>query len=149
MFSGCKLLTTLDVSNWDTSKVKDISWMFTNCNNITTLDVSNWNTSNVTNIDSMFSGCTLIESLDITNWNTANVTNVGHSLWERSGLFNNCKKLTEIKGIENLNVSKVRNLGATFRGCNNLKELNIGGWDTRSEERRVGKECRSRWSPYH
>ena len=30
----------------------------------------------------------------------------------------------------------------------------IGGKDhnpnsTRSEERRVGKECRSRWSPYH
>ena len=24
-----------------------------------------------------------------------------------------------------------------------------GGEDTRSEERRVGKECRSRWSPYH
>ena len=23
----------------------------------------------------------------------------------------------------------------------------LGGW--RSEERRVGKECRSRWSPYH
>src|SRR5579883_1139058 len=22
-------------------------------------------------------------------------------------------------------------------------------WDQRSEERRVGKECRSRWSPYH
>src|SRR3712207_5134944 len=25
----------------------------------------------------------------------------------------------------------------------------LGGSDTRSEERRVGKECRSRWSPYH
>src|SRR5256885_17038902 len=24
-----------------------------------------------------------------------------------------------------------------------------GGYATRSEERRVGKECRSRWSPYH
>ena len=23
------------------------------------------------------------------------------------------------------------------------------GWGRRSEERRVGKECRSRWSPYH
>ena len=23
------------------------------------------------------------------------------------------------------------------------------GLTTRSEERRVGKECRSRWSPYH
>ena len=26
--------------------------------------------------------------------------------------------------------------------------LNVGN-TTRSEERRVGKECRSRWSPYH
>ena len=28
------------------------------------------------------------------------------------------------------------------------KEI-IGGYAQRSEERRVGKECRSRWSPYH
>src|ERR1019366_2233910 len=27
--------------------------------------------------------------------------------------------------------------------------LNSAGMDSRSEERRVGKECRSRWSPYH
>src|SRR5258708_15047622 len=27
--------------------------------------------------------------------------------------------------------------------------VNVHGIDTRSEERRVGKECRSRWSPYH
>ena len=26
---------------------------------------------------------------------------------------------------------------------------NGNGTDLRSEERRVGKECRSRWSPYH
>src|SRR2546426_11977366 len=25
----------------------------------------------------------------------------------------------------------------------------IRAWGRRSEERRVGKECRSRWSPYH
>ena len=31
------------------------------------------------------------------------------------------------------------------------KDYNVFGLvgDTRSEERRVGKECRSRWSPYH
>src|SRR5574341_1985412 len=29
------------------------------------------------------------------------------------------------------------------------EELRIGMGATRSEERRVGKECRSRWSPYH
>ena len=27
--------------------------------------------------------------------------------------------------------------------------IDTGGVDIRSEERRVGKECRSRWSPYH
>ena len=28
-------------------------------------------------------------------------------------------------------------------------ELGAGAVEVRSEERRVGKECRSRWSPYH
>src|SRR2546422_9847760 len=30
-----------------------------------------------------------------------------------------------------------------------LKALTYGKVEERSEERRVGKECRSRWSPYH
>src|SRR6266853_2927360 len=30
-----------------------------------------------------------------------------------------------------------------------LAQLGIDEQDVRSEERRVGKECRSRWSPYH
>ena len=30
-----------------------------------------------------------------------------------------------------------------------LKEIEVLGNQYRSEERRVGKECRSRWSPYH
>ena len=30
-----------------------------------------------------------------------------------------------------------------------LKEFQSRGTLLRSEERRVGKECRSRWSPYH
>ena len=31
-----------------------------------------------------------------------------------------------------------------------VEEIKLnGGATTRSEERRVGKECRSRWSPYH
>ena len=28
-------------------------------------------------------------------------------------------------------------------------ETDVSGYFERSEERRVGKECRSRWSPYH
>ena len=30
-----------------------------------------------------------------------------------------------------------------------IKLFRKHGYENRSEERRVGKECRSRWSPYH
>ena len=33
--------------------------------------------------------------------------------------------------------------------CRDLIPLVQDGVASRSEERRVGKECRSRWSPYH
>ena len=31
----------------------------------------------------------------------------------------------------------------------NTDEVDLSKYNLRSEERRVGKECRSRWSPYH
>ena len=36
----------------------------------------------------------------------------------------------------------------TSEYANYLRQL-VSMKDDRSEERRVGKECRSRWSPYH
>ena len=38
-----------------------------------------------------------------------------------------------------------------LRTCNKGSQLilTVEGQKMRSEERRVGKECRSRWSPYH
>src|SRR3712207_8719399 len=38
-----------------------------------------------------------------------------------------------------------------FNKATNIDANNIDAWINkgRSEERRVGKECRSRWSPYH
>ena len=41
--------------------------------------------------------------------------------------------------------------GHVMPGLAVAREMRRRGWDIewRSEERRVGKECRSRWSPYH
>src|SRR5690554_1715801 len=36
-----------------------------------------------------------------------------------------------------------------FEGSLTLKFSELKGLAKRSEERRVGKECRSRWAPYH
>ena len=44
------------------------------------------------------------------------------------------------------------NLSFLDKGKTYLARIYTDGGDkmkTRSEERRVGKECRSRWSPYH
>ena len=38
---------------------------------------------------------------------------------------------------------------ATIADIDELVRTRIIVLRTRSEERRVGKECRSRWSPYH
>src|SRR2546421_802320 len=37
----------------------------------------------------------------------------------------------------------------SFKGRPLARMLSMGWRVARSEERRVGKECRSRWSPYH
>ena len=42
---------------------------------------------------------------------------------------------------------KNREVFSTPLGMNNPVTVQVLG--IRSEERRVGKECRSRWSPYH
>ena len=43
-------------------------------------------------------------------------------------------------------VLKEPSVVAFDRDTNKIKAI---GEEARSEERRVGKECRSRWSPYH
>ena len=46
----------------------------------TTLDVSNFNTSNVTDMSAMFSG-SQATTLDVSNFNTSKVTNMGYMFY--------------------------------------------------------------------
>ena len=43
----------------------------------------------------------------------------------------------------------LKNGGVTLVNVNTISFLSALNSGKRSEERRVGKECRSRWSPYH
>ena len=66
-------------------------------------------------------------------------------------LSRNVKKLMDEKKISMNELAK--KTGLSFSVIRNIKEgknkkLNAQNI-YRSEERRVGKECRSRWSPYH
>src|SRR2546430_16085454 len=55
------------------------------------------------------------------------------------------------RGQSGVEVSR-RNSHPQFRSEAHRPPIWLSGWalaSARSEERRVGKECRSRWSPYH
>src|SRR2546427_12110484 len=45
--------------------------------------------------------------------------------------------------------ASIRRVMVRFRSLSECRNSSILLIECRSEERRVGKECRSRWSPYH
>ena len=54
MFFNCNKLTSLNLSNFNTNNVKDMSRMFSCCSSLTSLNLSNFNTNNVNNMSCMF-----------------------------------------------------------------------------------------------
>ena len=60
------------------------------------------------------------------------------------------------KALKTLEYDKIINMLVSYasselgrKKCETLLPIIDYDTTTRSEERRVGKECRSRWSPYH
>ena len=117
MFSYCKNLTTLDLSNFNTSNVTNMSSMFNSCFNLTTLDVSNFNTSKVTNMNYMFGYCGNLTTLDLSNFNTSNVTDMNY-------MFGYCGNLTTLD-LSNFNTSKVTDMGNMFKYCEKLTTVKV------------------------
>ena len=105
MFYGMSNLTSLNLSNFDTSRVTDMSSMFTFMYNLTTLNLSNFDTSKVTDMHDMFQGLKLT-SLDLSNFDTSQVTDM-------SDMFENMYSL-KILDISNFDISKVESMSFTF-----------------------------------
>ena len=55
------------------------------------------------------------------------------------------QKATEDEIVAAFQAARAKDFAAVRNDASKLLQR----WSTRSEERRVGKECRSRWSPYH
>ena len=47
MFFKCYSLTSLNLSNFNTKNVQNMSYMFNECSSLTSLNLSNFNTNNV------------------------------------------------------------------------------------------------------
>ena len=121
LFDLCEKMTTIDLSNFNTSIVTDMLGMFSSCKSLINLDLSNFNTSNVTNMRDMFIGCSGLTSLNLSNIDTSKVTDMG-------GMFYNCSGLTSLN-LSNIDTSKVTDMGSMFSGCSGLTSLNLGNFN--------------------
>ena len=118
MFNVCTSLTEIDVSNWNTGNVQNMSYIFSGCTSLTEIDVSNWNTHNVQDMSAIFMSCTSLTGIDVSNWNTDNVRKI-------SFMFMGCTSLTEID-VSNWNTDNVQNISYMFFDSTNLKMIRLG-----------------------
>ena len=76
MFDGSTNITEIDLSNFDASKVRDMSWMFNGCLNLEKIEFGNINTSSLENMFAMFAYCSELKSVDLFKFNTSKVTDI-------------------------------------------------------------------------
>lgn len=120
--NGLKDIKDLDLSNFNTSSVTDMSEMFCDLENLAFFDLSNFDTSNVTNMSYMLAGMNSLTFLDLSNFNTSKVTDM-------SGMFDALSSLTSLD-LSNFDTSKVTNMYAMFANMSSLISLNLSNFDT-------------------
>ena len=87
MFNNYYELESLDLSNFDTSKVIDFKKMFAHCKKLKQIKgINKFITSQAININGMFLNCNELIYLNVSNYDTRNVKDMEY-------VFYNCKNL--------------------------------------------------------
>ena len=126
MFNGCSALSSLDLSNFNTAIVTNMSYMFFNCANLSSLDLSNFNTAIVSDMSLMFGGCSVLSSLDLSNFYTKEVRDMSY-------MFSRCSALTTIYASDKFVTSKVQSGISMFSACKNLKGTILNYKDSKTD----------------
>lgn len=149
MFSSCTSLETLDLSSFNTEKVKymyamfdgatnlrsiklpkgfigssvtDLKAMFNNCTSLTELDLSSSNAEKVTDMSKMFNGCSALSKLVLTDFKTEQVSTM-------ENMFCNCSTL-ETLDVSSFNTENVTIMLGMFNNCSSLRSLDLPGFNT-------------------
>ena len=137
----------LDISNFDTSKVTQMSGMFSGMSSLTSLDLSNFNTSKVWDMDSMFSGMSSLTSLNLSNFDTSRVaymrwmfsgmssltsfkfSHFGHFYVKMDGMFSGMSSLTSLD-LSNFDTSAATSMRMMFYNVRSLASLDLSSFNT-------------------
>ena len=109
MFENCDNIIEIDLSNFNTSQVTDISCMFYRCLSLSSLNLDNIDTSNVDNMAYMFYNCSSLRSLNLVNFDTSKVITL-------VGMFYNCISLISLD-VSKFSTSKLTSMKNLFYGC--------------------------------
>ena len=65
MFFNCISLTIINLSNFNTQNVTNMSGIFSECSSLTNINLSNFNTQNVNKMSDMFEGCSSLKKQNV------------------------------------------------------------------------------------
>jgi surface protein len=86
MFNECKLLDTINLSNFHTNSLINSGHMFSYCTSLKSINLTNFGTINIINMFFMFTFCELIEEIDLSSFNNKDKSKMLY-------MFNGCKSL--------------------------------------------------------
>ena len=87
MFSGCSSISFIDVTNFNTSNVKNMFDTFAYCSKLISVNVSKFDTSKVTTMQGMFIQCTNLKYLDLSNFDTSSLKSA-YKMFEKNYFIN-------------------------------------------------------------
>jgi len=137
MFAKCTNLKKIDLNNFYSKEVTNMSCMFMKCISLEDINIDNLDTKKVNDIRGMFYGCESLTKLNLSNLDAQNVENM-------SLLFFGCKRLVDVN-LSRFNTQNVKDMYCMFGGCENLKYLDLLNFYTQNviNMTRMFSECRS------
>ena len=131
LFSNLTNVTSIDLSNMDTSGVINMSNMFSDNTSLTNITFGdNFNTANVINMSGMFKNCTILKTIDLSSFDTSNATIM-------ASMFMNCQGLQNLD-LKSFNTSNVTSMLSMFYNCSSLTSLDLSSFNTSNVERMEG-----------
>ena len=99
MFEDCSSLTSVDLSDFDTSKCTNFSGMFRNCSSMEEIGLRSMDLGNAVTLDSMFEGCSSLRSADLSG------SSFKAEEVSAASMFYGCGSLEEVTVPESLNIN--------------------------------------------
>ena len=110
-------IISINFSNFNSSKIIDISNLFQGCTNLKMVNLSNFDTSNIVNMSKMFYGCKSLISINLSSFDTIKVTDMSYMFYE-------CISL-EIIDLSNFNMIECQKFNNIFSNIENIKYINL------------------------